>query len=197
MARKGPIVKQTSAIALGPAEIRVGSFSANVTNLHAALTSSNSLGAMATTKFAGNSDWFTLETGFPKMADHDICIREAAALDCSFQEITPMNVALAFGYDPNAAPYATMTVHSGEIPLGGRTVGVDVRMEAIYTYPNGTNYMKIIFPRAHVIGNVEQDFNDESAQAVPISFQARTADINVSGGSSIWNDRPLGRVEWS
>lgn len=196
MARKGPVTTDTSTIALGLAQIRIGDSAANVDNIHSCLTSSDSIGALANTRFVGNTDWFKLESGFPLIEDFTTPIREAAALECSFKQITPFNMALAYGFDPNSGEFATMTVHSGEVPIGDRVAPDYVRMEAVYTYPNGTNYMYIIFPRAQVSASVEMDLQSEDAAAVPIMIEGKRADSETAGGDVVWDDKPLGRIAW-
>jgi len=196
MPRTGPLTKDTTTVTLGLAQIRVGASAANITNIHVALAAAASIGALADTKFTGETDFARLESGYPLMEDAAYPIREKAMLEASFREVTPANMAAAFGYDPNVAPYSTMTVHSGEIPLGNRSTPAFVRMEAVYTYPDGTNTLNIIFPRAQVTSNTEHDFAAEEIAAVPLTFEAKRADDGISGGSSVWNSRPLGRIEW-
>ena len=192
MARYGPVTNDTSTVALGLAQIRVGSSSTNIANDSAALTSSDSIGALANTKFTGNTDWFKLESGWPLLEDYAIPIRESAMLECAFKELTPYNLALAYGLDP-----ATYTqVHSGEIPLGARTAPEYVRMEALYTFPNGSNTMTIIFPRAQPTSAVEVDLQTEDAAAVPLTFESKNASSNVTGGNAIWDDKPLGAINF-
>jgi len=196
MARTGPLTKDTSTVALGLAQIRVGSSADNITVLQPSLVAADSIGALADTKYTGETDWFRLESGYPLMEDVSYPIREKAMLECSFKELTPINLALAYGYDPNESPYSEMTVHSGEVPLGNRTSPAFVRMEGVYTYPNGTNTMTFIFPRAQVTSTVEIDMSAEDAAAVPIAFEAKRADSGIAGGSSVWDDKALGRIEW-
>ena len=197
MARKGPVTKDTTTIALGLAQVRIGASAGNINDIHVALAASDSIGALANTKFMGETDWYKLESGFPLIEDYTTPIREAAALECAFKEVTPANMALAYGFDPNAAPYSTMTVHSGEVPLGDRSAPAYVRMEARYTYPNGTNYMDLIAPRAQVSAAVEMDLQAEDAAAIPVRIEFKRADSEVTGGSSVWNSKPLGRIAWS
>ena len=196
MARKGPVTLDTSTVALGLAQIRVGDSATNIGNDAPVFTSSDSIGALANTRFIGNTDWFKLESGFPLMEDFTTPIREAAALECSFKEITPANIALAHGLDPNSGEYSSMTVHSGEIPLGGRYAPDYLRMEAVYTYPNAVNHMYIVFPRAQVSASVEMDLQSEDAAAVPITFEAKRADSDMTGGDAMWDDKPLGHFTW-
>jgi len=194
MARQGPVTKDTSTVAIGLMQIRVGTSSTYIAQPGAALTSSDSIGALANTKFVGNTDWYKLESGFPLIEDYTVPIREGAALECAFREITPYNMALANGIDP-ASDYDE--AHSGEIVLGGRTAPDYLRVEGVYTYPNGSNTMTFIFPRAQVSANVETDFTTEDSAAVTVTFESKNASSDVSGGNAIWDDKPLGRIAWA
>jgi len=192
----GPLTKDTSTVALGLAQIQVGDSSDNIADINPALSSSDSLGAMADTRFMGETDFFRLESGYPLMEDDALPIREKAALECSFKEIIPVNVALAYGFDFGESPYDGMTVHSGEVPLGARIAPVFMRMEAEYTYPSGTDYMYIIFPRAQVLSSIEMNMGVEEAVAVPITFEAKRADSGITNGDAAWDSKPLGRIFW-
>ena len=192
MARTGPVTKDTTTVALGLAQIRIGNSAAYIGQRRAILPATASIGALANTKFTGNVEFFKLESGFPLIEDASFPLREAAMLECAFKEVTPANVALSRGLDP--ANFAT--VHSGEIPLGTISTPSYIRMEAIYTYPDGTNTMKIIFPRAQVTSSTEIDFATEDVAAVPIVIEAKSADGSISGGNAAWNSMPLGMIIW-
>ena len=142
MPRFGPVTKDTTTVALGLAQIRVGPSATNITKQGVVLTSSDSIGALANTKFTGNTEFFKLESGFPLLEDAIFPLREAAALECAFKELTPANLALAKGIDPGDY----VGVHLGAVPLGTIAAPVVLRMEAIYTYPDQVNTMNIIFP---------------------------------------------------
>ncbi|RKX65793.1 MAG: hypothetical protein DRP42_04215, partial [Tenericutes bacterium] len=86
--------------------------------------------------------------------------------------------------------------HSGALPLGTITAPVYIRMEAVYTYPDGTNTMVIIFPRAQVVASTEIDFAAEEPAAISITIEAKRADSETSGGHVIWDNMPLGRMVW-
>ena len=174
MARSGPIIVSENSIPLGLAQVRIGAFSGHIANIHPALSSSDSVGALANTSFIGEKEYFTLETGFPLVEDKSWCIREKAKMECAFYELTPANMALATGKDPAAEPYASMTTTSGEIPLGEMADAEFVRMEAVYTYPNGLNFMTVIFPKAQVLGAVNVEFASENPASVPVSERTRT-----------------------
>lgn len=191
LARKGPVTVDTDTLALGLAQIRIAESSANIVSTDPVTTSSDSIGSLANTKFIGNTDWFKHESGFPLLEDYTIPIREGAMLECSFEEIKPANLALAHGIDISGGGY---TSHSGEVALGGRDAPSYIRMEAVYTYPNGTDTMVIIFPRAQVTANVEMDLQSEDNVGVPITFESKDASSNVSGGDANWDAKPLGKI---
>lgn len=194
MARQGPVTKDTSTVAIGLMQIRIGNSADNITKPGAELSASDSIGALANTKYVGNTDWYKLESGFPLIEDYTVPIREAAHLECAFKEITPETMSLAHGIDTSGGGYAT---HSGEVALGGRSAPEYVRMEGVYTYPNGSNYMTFIFPRAQVSANIEVDTAAEDSAAVPIIIESKNASSDVSGGDAIWDDKPLGRIVWT
>lgn len=302
MSRTGPITRDTSSVALGLAQIRVGASAANIATTSAVLTASDSIGALSNTKFAGNVDFWKLESGFPLQEDLTIPLRETNMLECAFKEMSPYNLALARGIDPgtqaqaatitpgsiipasgtlgtqvvgassvvlatvsdytattsetwtvvfdsattysvygsvsghvgsNATSLATaftlsnaFTIpinfftgtwnvndaftftttayvaagglygdnHSGVIKLGTMLAPAFVRMEAVYTFPNGTDTMTIIFPRANVVSSVDLDLQAEDAAAVTISFESKGASSDTSGGNAVWDSMSLGQI---
>lgn len=191
MSRSGPITKDTSAIALGMAQIRVLASATNIASVEPVGSASDSIGALAATKYMGETEWFNFESGFPLIEDYAIVTREKASLECTFNELTPANLALAHGLDPTSG---YTEVHSGEIEIGGRTAAAYVRMEALYTFPNGTNTMQIIFPRAQVTSSPEMDMQSEDAVGVPVTFESKNASSDTTGGDAVWDDKPLGRI---
>lgn len=197
MALKGPITKDTSSLVLGLFQIRVVDSSDNIGNQALVSSSSDSIGALANTTFRGNTEWYKHETSFPLIEDFTTPIREAAALECAFEEMTPQNFALAYGKDITDAPESAFTAHSGELSLGARTTPDYIRMEARYTYPNGTNFLDIIFPRAQVSADVEAAFVSDTSAAVTIMFESKVASSDVTGGDAIWDDEPLGVIRWT
>ena len=194
MARKGPVTRNASTAAAGLAKILVGPSAANKANTAQVLnTTTASIGALANTRFRGNTDWLKLESGFPLMEDYAIPIRESAALECSFKEITAYNMNLAYGLDP--AAYTSTT--SGEVLLGSRSAPVYVRMEAIYTYPD-LHTMTMIFPVAQVTSAIEMDLPQEDWAAVPITFESKNASSdNTTNGHAVWDSCPLGVIRWA
>ena len=194
MARTGPIATDTTTIALGLAQIRLGPSATNINSIQSVLAAGTSVGALATTKFVGTIDLWRLESGFPLIEDTSIAIREKAQLECAFKQISPKTLAYARGLDASSG---YTNAHSGEIALGNIVAPVNVRLEAIYTYPNGTDKMTIIFPRAQAAPNIELDLKAEDNANVPVTFEAKASDSSTSGGSSVWDDKPLGRIYWT
>jgi hypothetical protein len=191
MTTTGPITTDTTTLPLGLAQIRVGASAANIANVHPVLTSADSLGAMASTKFTHNIDYFRHESGFPLLEDAIFPLRGTAMMECAFEELTPKNLALAHGIDSTTG---YDEVHSGEIALGNLTAPAYIRMEANYTFPDGTHYLNIIFPRAQVSASPEVDLQKEDVAAVTIVFESKIASSEVSGGNAAWDDKPLGRM---
>jgi len=192
MARTGPVTTDTTTVALGLFQVRVGNSAAYIGQRRPILPATASVGAMAATKFIGANEYFKLESGYPLTEDASFPLREAAALEFAFKEITPANVALSRGLDPDDFTAA----HTGEIPLGTLATPEFLRVEAIYTYPDGTNTMTFVFPRAQVTSNTEIDFATEDVAAVPVVCESKNADDSISGGHKIWNGMPLGYIIW-
>ena len=165
----GPLTKDTTTIALGLAQIRIGASAANMDNPHQALSSSDSIGALANTKFVSTAEYYKLDSGFPLLEDETFPLRENASLECSFKELTPFNMALAKGIDPTSG-YSD--AHSGEVPLGDMTSPDMLRMEALYTFPDGTNKMHVEFPRSQVVSAIEVDLQAEEPAVVPITNES-------------------------
>jgi hypothetical protein len=196
MARTGPVTRDTSTIALGLAQIRVAAYSSHITNQNPALTASDSLGAMANTKFNGSAEYFKLESGFPMLEDATYPLREMSSIECAFKEITPKNIAIARGLSPTAFTQA----HAGAVVLGTLATPVYLRVEAVYTFPDGSNRMVIIFPRAQATAAIEMEFAPEEPAAVAIVLEAKRADSEIvdetNPGNVAWDDKPLGVIRW-
>jgi hypothetical protein len=99
----GPVTVYAQSWALGLAQIRIGDSAGNIASVVPVLGAPKQLGAMANTKYVGNVDFFKQESGFPLNEDGVIPLREGAAFECAFKEITPYNIAIARGLDPTAA----------------------------------------------------------------------------------------------
>jgi len=65
MSRNGPIVRDTTSVALGLSQIRIGESSAHIATTTPVLTANDSMGAMANTSYNGETEYWDLESGFP------------------------------------------------------------------------------------------------------------------------------------
>lgn len=298
MARTGPVTRDTSTVQLGLSQIRIGGSAANIATTSAVFTATDSMGAMASTTYTGETEYFELESGYPLGLDATFPLRENNMLECAFKEITPKNLALARGIDPFAAisasviegtinstsgtiatgnivvtddagpvsdtwtvvftsptaydvfgfatghvgagtisadfepdnggnPYFSITgvstpfftgtwaaddsytftttaytagtaaysnAHSGTVALGGASAPAFIRMEAVYTFPNGINTMTIIFPRCNVVSSLNIDNQAEDVAAVSVSFKSVTASSDVTGGNAAWDAMSMGQI---
>ena len=190
VSRTGPLTKNADVVALGLFQVRVGESAANIASIGSVLSTSNSIGALASTKFMGNKEYWELYSGFPQLKDKTLPIKEDAAIECEFKEINPFNVSMSLGNDPTGL---SETI-SGEIVLGALNAPDFVRCEAVYTYPDGTSTCSIIFPRAQVTSNTEMDFQSEDNVNVPVTFTSNRADSGISGGHAAWDNKPLGHI---
>jgi hypothetical protein len=194
MARSGPVTKDTTTIAIGYAQVRVGASVANISKTYLALTSSDSIGALANVKFNSAAEYFKLESGYPMLEDASFPLKESASVEVGFKEITPKNFALAKGLDPSTG-YAS--AHVGSIGLGTITTPAFIRAETVYTYPDGHNTMNVIFPRAQATANIEMEFAEAEPAAVATVLEGKRADSETTGGHANWNSMPIGRVVWA
>jgi len=201
----GPLTKNTANLALGLAQIRVAPFTASsgataaeygyfgttAWGIPNPAGNPYSLGALASTKLTIERQYFTHEAGFPLLQDTQIPIRENASLECAFEEINGFTMALAAGKDP-------WTDGSGSVNIGAMSTPAFLRMEAHYTYPNNTDKMFVIFPRAQVLSNTEIDLQKEEVAKVSVTFKATRSDSGISAcaGSAAWDSMPLGRIYW-
>ena len=189
LTRTGPLTKNPQAVALGLAQIRVGPAASNIASATPVLLAAASIGALASTKFTGKTDYWKLESGFPLLEDYTLPIREACSLECGFKEISVANLSLARGVDP-----ADLDEYDDSIALGGLVAPDYVRMEAVYTFPDNQSQMVIVFPRANVVSSMEIDLKAEDAAVIPITFEAKRGDSGVVGGDATWDSMPLGTI---
>jgi len=290
MARTGPITKDTSTLALGLAQVRVGEYSSTLNITTPVLTEADSLGALADTKLTGSVEYWSHSSGFPALEDFVIPLNESQAMEMAFEEVTPFNLALARGISPfadvdadvlvigsttssgttsgnitpdNAGsvndewtvvftsattydvygkttgfvgsatdltsafsplngsdPYFTIPAnyftgtwaendthvfsttafvsgtnaysdpHTGEIPFGTVKAPDYIRMEAVYTFPNGVNTLTIIYPYAQVTSSVELGFTNDDNAKISITISSKS----VPASATNWANAPQGKM---
>lgn len=300
----GPITKNVSARALGLVQIRVGASFANIANIDPVLTSANSIGALAESKFLSSKEFFEQYSGFPLNLDGIVPLKNVSSLDGAYKELTPFNLALSQGINPLAdiaaavvedvslvsplgtrdaakaiavsgsgdwgviddewtvvftgaaagsifgrvtghvhdfvaldaamEPVASATykyfsipasfftgtwaandtyvfrttgavsgtaayasAHSGSIGLGNLVAPADLRVEGVYTFPNGTNTITFIFPRAQAVGDLDLAFSESDEAAPAISLKSMYAGSENALGNAVWDSFPQGRIVWA
>jgi hypothetical protein len=202
MARSGPVTKAADTVPIGLAKVLVNadwisSFESRDKTLN---DIEDTLGALDSSSFNSEVDFWRLESGFPIMEDKVVPLRERASFELEFKEVHPRNMALARGADPSGYN----ELHSGEIKLGNLSNPAYVRMEAVYTYPNQTNHMYFIFPRAQVTSSASISFAQEDNPNVPVTIEAKRADSEVQEvqesdaitEKDTWDDAPLGIIKF-
>lgn len=299
MPRTGPVTRDTTTVQLGLAQIRIGQSIANIGSIAPVLGVNDSLGAMASTGYTGETEYWDLESGFPLGLDATFPLRETNIMECAFKEITPKTLALARGINPfneisaawsevgsvttagtitgditmtdtagpttevwtvvfetatsgaiygslsghvhdfanlttlmapdnSGNPYFSISAnyfsgtwaadetyvfqtteymtgstaydsnHAGSIALGTISAPEFVRVEALYTFPDGINTMTIIFPRCNITSSLNIDFQAEDAAAVTMTLKSMTASSDVTGGNAVWDGSvdagPNGRI---
>ena len=65
MSRTGPVTRDTSTVQLGLSQIRVGRSAPNIATVTPVLLAADSMGAMASTSYTGETEYWELESGFP------------------------------------------------------------------------------------------------------------------------------------
>jgi hypothetical protein len=199
MATAGPLTRYTKSLALGLCQVRVGKSIDNIANKNPVLTSSNSLGAMAKTTVTVTKEIFKHESGFPSMRDKNIPLKEYAMLEIESEEITPYNIAVGLGIAAMSGEWAALYAnpYSGEVAIGRMQAPEDVRVEAVYTYPDAETCMVYIFPRAQAGESMTIDHQQADTAKPAMKFEAQRADSEVSGGNAAWNSMQLGRIFWT
>lgn len=186
----GPVTKNTSSLALGLGQVRIGVSSTHIGKINPSLTESDSIGALTKSTFTAETEVWRHMTGFPQTEDHNIVISKKAMIEAEAEELSPYNVALAAGVDPSGYTLD----HSGEIPLGSLTDIPHLRAELEYVFPDNDFLFIPVFPRAQVSSNVSLDFQAQDSIKNPMTIEAKRADSTVDGGHSVWDDAPLGRL---
>jgi len=188
--RSGPVTRDTSTVALGLARILVGPCLTNVDQRDPVLDQNmNSLGALNSTSFTSNIEFWSYMSGFPRMEDITIPLSETAQLECEFKEVKPWNLAIARGLDPAGTSEAhalnvTSTTASGtvdstlEISVPNAT-GVDDEWVVVFDATSGYSVYGrnsgVVQDVVDAVGSISSDFtavnsSDEELFTIPANF---------------------------
>jgi hypothetical protein len=84
---------------------------------------------------------------------------------------------------------------TGEISLGTLQSPDYLRVEGVYTFPDASFEMVVIFPRAQAMtDNGELAFANDAPATISMTFTATPADSTIVGGHASWDSAPLGRI---
>lgn len=190
--RTGAITRHTNSVYLGIGRVLCGYSGDYLSTTSLALDyNDQSLGVLTecTINYASEyNDLDILGTIQPKV----IKLRDDISLTVGIQEITARNIAISLGLDPS--DYADDL--SGSILLGTDSDPAELRIEAIFVYPDKQNYMALILPKAIVRVNSSFGTSNSDASSAGIVFESRRADVR-HGGVSSWDSSPLGKIVFS
>ena len=82
------------------------------------------------------------------------------------------------------------------ISLGGLVSPENIRVEGIYTYPDGSNQMVIVLPRVQIAASIDMDFAETEPAAITIQFDSKNASSQNGSGNAVWDAMPLGQILW-
>jgi hypothetical protein len=138
-------------------------------------------------------------SGAPVTGGSGVITAELACLDANDNVLItiPADFITAIGGAADTVTFDSTLLyandHDGTVGLGGMSAPAYVRVECVYTYPNGQT-LTVIFPRANVVSSVELEGQLEDFAAAPITLEAKRSDGEVDGGDVLWNDMPLGSL---
>ena len=196
MARKGPVTVDTSTLAVGLGQIRVGDSATNIAFTTPQLTSADSIGSLTKCDFKQEVKYLEHFSGFPKFKDFIIPLEASATIEVEAEEISPANLALALGKSFSVYDGFTST-HSGEIGLGNLAAPSTVRIELMYDMPDDTHHVAVVLPRAQVSSSLELSLKPEEIAKVPMTISAQPADSSVAGGNAVWDNKPMGAIQFT
>ena len=94
-----------------------------------------------------------------------------------------------------ASTYAV--AHTGSLGLGAMVAPADIRVEGVYTFPNGTNTLTYILPRVQVSGDLDMSYAEEDEIAPMISLNSLYAGSRIAAGHVAWDTMPSGIMVWA
>lgn len=94
-----------------------------------------------------------------------------------------------------ASTYAV--AHTGSLGLGAMVAPADIRVEGVYTFPNGVNTLTYILPRVQVSGDLDMSYAEEDEIAPMISLNSLYAGSRIAAGHAVWDTMPSGIMVWA
>ena len=190
--RVGAVTRHTKSIYLGVGRVLCGTSSALLSTTSLALNyQDQSLGVLTECSVNYAAEYQDLPI-LGTVQSPVIKLKDDISLSVGIQEMTARNLAISLGLNP--ASYADDL--TGNILLGTDSQPAELRIEAIFVYPDQQNYMALIFPKAIVRVNSNFSTSTSDASSAGVVFESRRADEKHEGVSE-WNDSPLGKFVFS
>ena len=193
--RVGAVTRHTKSIYLGVGRVLCGASSALLSTTSLALNyQDQSLGVLTECSVNYSSEYQDLPV-LGKIQHPVIKLKDDISLSVGIQEMTIRNIAISLGFPIDNVLYPDDVV-PGQILLGTDSQPAELRIEAIFVYPDQQNYMALIFPKAIVRVNSNFSTSNSDASSAGVVFESRRADVK-HGGVPEWNDSPLGKFVFS
>lgn len=177
-------LKERETVALGLGKISIGPSVANLATITQALTSTDYFSALTEVSFVINKQFkkqITVKDSVELLQDVFVS-GSTLGISVTFIEILQKTLSYALGGDGGATELGSLLLTDPE----------DLRVELEYLYPNKTDKMIVILPRAVVTSSLPFSFEEEDNADVPVTFLAKRADLEVGG--SAWATYPYGRI---
>ena len=177
-------LKERETVALGLGKISIGSSSSHLASTTQALSSTDYFSALTDISFTINKK-FKKQVSVKDSIEllQDVFVSSSTfVISVTFIEILQKTLSYALGGDGGSTEL-------GSLLLSDPT---DLRVELEYLYPNKTNKLIVILPRAVVTSSMPVSFAEDDNLDVPMTLLAKRVD-NIVGGSS-WDAFPYGRI---
>lgn len=168
------------SISLGLAELYLGDSDSLITQTTRVLTSTNYFGAKTDVSFSCSREYvkrYETDGNIQFLMDH-LLTRVDISISIQFIEIYNKTISYALGGNGIDTDLMAPLIDDP----------VKLRAELVFTYPNKTNQMILIFPRTQIVTpDFDLTFNSEDAMAAPLVIKALRTD------NENWSTRPLGK----
>jgi len=181
MSLTGTRVKETESLFFGLAELFIGDSATNETSTTAVLAETNYFSCLSSVSFIVNKEFinrYGYTLSMKTIIDH-LLVGSSLEVNVEFIELTQKNLSYSLGGDGTGTNFLT-TLFIQPTAL---------RLELVFTYPNKTNSMTLVFPKTKVIApSVLFDFESESPMKVPMTFSVLPSTV------AEWATIPMGKA---
>jgi hypothetical protein len=123
---RGPVTQEVNARPLGLLQVRLGPSALHIATNTPVLNSTNSVGALASTKFSNTKEYYKFTSGFPAQTDGQEPTSIMTTIEAAFLEFKPFTFALASGKSPFSDQSAAAYLGSAVSTAGTVDDGVGI-----------------------------------------------------------------------